>query len=381
MSTILLRSVPKTAQYVNNIVLQRQTCCTLNTRINFHTVNDNNSAHSKNSNGYNNNYKQNYNRNNKTRVRATAFGIAFTAAAAVLTTSDSDSKKDSSGKVDYKSVREAIANLLDVEGYDDGSYGPLFVRLAWHASGTYSAIDKSGGSNGGCMRFEPESKWGANSGLQIAREVLEKVKKQHPGISYADLYTLAGVVAIEEMGGPEIKWRPGRTDHVDGSKSPADGRLPDAAQGAAHIRDIFCRMGFNDREIVALIGAHSFGRCHRDRSGFDGPWTRAPTTFSNEFYRVLLEDKWTVRKWSGPVQYENATKDLMMLPADMALLTDSEFRKYVELYVKDDEAFRKDFAKAFAHLLELGVEFPGDHSHGTAPALGEKRSLWNRIFG
>jgi cytochrome c peroxidase len=52
-----------------------------------------------------------------------------------------------------------------------------------------------------------------------------------------------------------------------------DGRLPDASQGARHIRDVFGRMGFNDQEMVSLIGAHAVGRCHTDRSGFDGPWT------------------------------------------------------------------------------------------------------------
>ncbi|CAF1313480.1 unnamed protein product [Didymodactylos carnosus] len=381
MSTIMLRSIPKTSQFVNKVVFQRQTFTTWKSRITFNTANNGSGNNYNNSDNNDNNYEQNSHGNHyKTAIAA---GVAMTAAASVLTTVGNDTKKkDGSGKVDYKSVREAIANLLDVEGYDDGSYGPVFVRLAWHASGTFSAADNSGGSNGGCMRFEPESKWGANSGLQIAREVLEKVKKAHPNISYADLYTLAGVVAVEEMGGPEIKWRPGRSDFADGSKSPPDGRLPDGAQGAAHIRDIFYRMGFNDREIVALLGAHSLGRCHSDRSGFDGPWTRAPTTFSNEFYRVLLEEKWTVRKWSGPKQYENSSKDLMMLPADLALVSDPEFRKYVELYAKDEEAFRSDFAKAYSHLLELGVQFPADHSHGPAPTLEEKKkSLWYRIFG
>lgn len=82
------------------------------------------------------------------------------------------------------------------------------------------------------------------------------------------------------MGGPKIPWRPGRIDGVETQQTP-DGRLPDAAQGEKHVRDIFYRMGFNDQEIVALIGAHALGRCHTDRSGYDGPWTFSPTTFSN----------------------------------------------------------------------------------------------------
>ena len=76
------------------------------------------------------------------------------------------------------------------------------------------------------------------------------------------------------MGGPSIPWKPGRTDKSEKSVKPADippnGRLPDAAQGAQHVRDVFYRMGFNDREIVALSGAHALGRCHADRSGYLG---------------------------------------------------------------------------------------------------------------
>lgn len=123
-------------------------------------------------------------------------------------------------KPDYNAVAQSIADILeDNPSYDDGSYGPLFVRLAWHASGTFSAKDGSGGSNGGCMRFKPEAEWGANAGLGLARSLLEKIKAKHPGISYADLYTLSGVVAIQAMGGPVIPWRPGRVVSSGGNQS------------------------------------------------------------------------------------------------------------------------------------------------------------------
>ena len=283
--------------------------------------------------------------------------------------------------VDYTAVRKEIADVLDAEDYDDGSYGPLFVRLAWHSSGSYSKLSGDGGSNGAAIRFPPERDWGGNKGLQLAVQLLEAVKRKHPGISYGDLYTLAGVVAVEEMGGPKIPWRPGRLDYFDGKKSPGqDNRLPDAAKGAQHLRDVFYRMGFDDREIVALSGAHALGRCHKDRSGFDGPWTRAPTTFSNEYFKVLLNEAWTERQWSGPRQFENSKsgRDLMMLPTDHALLDDAAFKRWVETYAKDEELFFKDFAAAFGKLLELGVKF--DAQGDVQVTEAEPQSWWNRLF-
>jgi cytochrome c peroxidase len=218
------------------------------------------------------------------------------------------------------------------------------------------------------MRFSPEADWGANAGLGVARSALEPVKAKHPEISYADLYTLAGVVAIEEAGGPKIPFRLGREDFQSGETSPPDGRLPDADKGGKaktiqHVRDIFYRMGFNDREIVALCGAHAMGRCHTDRSGYWGPWTNAENTFSNEYFRLLIEERWSPKAthngkpWTGPDQFEDASGKLMMLPSDIALILDPEFKKYVELYAYNEDAFFKDFAKAFAKLLELGVPF------------------------
>jgi len=131
--------------------------------------------------------------------------------------------------------------------------------------------------------------------------------------------------------------------------------LPDAAKGPQHIRDIFYRMGFNDQEIVALVGAHSLGRCHTNASGYEGPWTKAPTFFSNDFFRELLENKWTPRQWNGPLQYEDPSKELMMLPGDLALIQDPQFKQFVVLYAQDEEAFKRDFANSFSKLLDLGV--------------------------
>lgn len=86
-----------------------------------------------------------------------------------------------------------------------------------------------------------------------------------------------------------------------------DGRLPDATQGNKHLRAIFNRMGFNDQEIVALSGAHALGRCHTDRSGFEGPWTFSPTMVTNDYYQLLLQEKWNWKKWNGPKQVCTST--------------------------------------------------------------------------
>lgn len=99
-------------------------------------------------------------------------------------------------------------------------------------------------SNYATMRFEPESIHGANNGLDVARTLLEKIKVEFPWISYGDLWTLAGVAAVQEMAGPKIPWRPGRIDGFSKDATP-DGRLPDAAQGSSHVRNIFYRMGYD----------------------------------------------------------------------------------------------------------------------------------------
>lgn len=262
---------------------------------------------------------------------------------------------------DYAAVRKDIAALLHQPEYDDGSAGPVLVRLAWHSAGTYDAETDTGGSNGAGMRYEAEGGDPANAGLQHARVFLEPIKAKYPWITYADLWTLAGVVAIKEMGGPDIQWLPGRTDYVDDSKLPPRGRLPDAAQGNDHLRWIFYRMGFNDQEIVALSGAHNLGRCHSDRSGFEGAWVNNPTRFSNTYFNLMLSRQWKPKTLpNGNKQFvyydEDAGEELMMLPTDLALLSDAKFRPWVETYAKDKAKFFDDFAAVFHKLMELGLQ-------------------------
>ncbi|KAK9007517.1 hypothetical protein V6N11_074437 [Hibiscus sabdariffa] len=209
---------------------------------------------------------------------------------------------------------------------------PIMLRLAWHDAGTYDVSTKTGGPNGS-IRNEEECSHGANNGLNIA---LEEVKANHPKITYADLYQLAGVVAVEVTGGPTIDFVPGRKDS---NICPKEGRLPDAKRGAPHLRDIFYRMGLSDKDIVALSGGHTLGRAHPERSGFDGPWTSEPLKFDNSYFVELLKGE---------------SEGLLKLPTDKALLDDPEFRKYVELYAKDEDAFFRDYAESHKKLSELG---------------------------
>ncbi|XVF45531.1 hypothetical protein PTKIN_Ptkin02bG0213700 [Pterospermum kingtungense] len=212
---------------------------------------------------------------------------------------------------------------------------PIMLRLAWHDAGTYDVNTKTGGPNGS-IRNEQEYTHGSNNGLKIAIDFCEDVKAKHPKITYADLYQLAGVVAVEVTGGPTIDFAPGRKDS---NICPKEGRLPDAKQGAPHLRDIFYRMGLSDKDIVALSGGHTLGRAHPERSGFDGPWTDEPLKFDNSYFVELLKGE---------------SEGLLKLPTDNALLDDPEFRQYVELYAKDEDAFFRDYAISHKKLSELG---------------------------
>lgn len=212
---------------------------------------------------------------------------------------------------------------------------PIMLRLAWHDAGTYDTRTKTGGANGS-IRNEKELLHGANSGLKIAIDFCETLKVKYPTITYADFYQLAGVVAVEVTGGPTVEFIPGRKDSL---VSPSEGRLPDANKGAAHLKDIFYRMGLSDKDIVALSGAHTLGRAHIERSGFEGPWTQQPLKFDNSYFVELLKGE---------------SEGLLKLPTDKCLLEDPAFRCYVDLYAKDDEAFFKDYAESHKALSELG---------------------------
>lgn len=215
---------------------------------------------------------------------------------------------------------------------------PIMVRLAWHDSGTYSAADGTGGANAS-IRFPPESGHGANAGLALAMDLLSPIKQSLPDISHADLFQLASVVGIEFAGGPTIPFRLGRTDASAADCTP-DGRLPDADKDMGHLRAVFYRMGMSDKEITALSGAHTLGAAHKDRSGFDGPWTKVPVVFDNSYFKEILK--------------EEPDPTLLRLESDLALLKEEGTRKLVEKYASDQGAFFEDYTEAHVKLSELG---------------------------
>lgn len=214
-------------------------------------------------------------------------------------------------KLDIKAVEEDLTALMTANfdywpnDADYNNYGPFFVRLAWHCSGPYRATDGKGGCSGGRLRFEPERSWPDNTNLDKARTLLYPIKKKYgDGLSWGDLYTAAGSIAIQSMGGPTKPFCFGRMDDKDGKKSEPlnepckdpDGKKllngqcvgpwgpttvgliyvnpegpvdndgnprVDPSLSAIDIQDSFGRMGMNAMEIVALIGGgHAFGKTH-----------------------------------------------------------------------------------------------------------------------
>ena len=313
---------------------------------------------------------------------------------------------------DFDAVRAELKLHMDNPSWDDGSLAPIFIRLAWHSSGTYDAASGTGGSNGAGMRFATEAADPENAGLEVARAFLEPVKRKFPTISYSDLWILAAYVGLEHTGGPVIHFTSGRSDHLDESywSQMSYGRLPAAEKYTCphiegetplgdsldhtgkvkgweglctHIRDeVFYRMGFNDREIVALLcGGHVYGRCHPNFSGYAGPWVEYPTQFSNEYATDMIEDEWTLvghgdtwlddqgaaelRPAPGNRQFVNQKPGVveedepnqMMLLSDMVLAWDPAFRQYLEMYAGDEALLKNDFGVTFKKLTELGCGF------------------------
>ncbi|MCM3490983.1 catalase/peroxidase HPI [Alkalihalophilus marmarensis] len=208
-------------------------------------------------------------------------------------------------KLDYDALKQDLLNLMtDSQDWwpaDYGHYGPFFIRMSWHAAGTYRTVDGRGGGGSGSQRFAPLNSWPDNGNLDKARRLLWPIKQKYGNkLSWADLLVFTGNVAIESMGGKTIGFGGGREDiwhpEEDVNWGPENEWLgnnrysgerdlenplaavqmgliyvnpegpdgePDPLGSARDIRDTFKRMGMNDEETVALTaGGHTFGKAH-----------------------------------------------------------------------------------------------------------------------
>ena len=268
-------------------------------------------------------------------------------------------------KLDYFALKQDLLDLMtdshDWWPADYGHYGPFFIRLTWHAAGTYRSTDGRGGGGTGAQRFAPLNSWPDNGNLDKARRLLWPVKEKYGNkISWADLLILAGNVAIESMGGKTYGFSGGRPDiwapeedilwgveeqWLENTRYKGERELdnplaavqmgliyvnpqgpdanPDPMASAHDIRTTFGRMAMNDYETVALVaGGHTFGKCHGagdaelvqaepegapiEQMGFG--WTNAHGSgIGQDTITSGLEGAWT----TNPIQWDNGYFELL----------------------------------------------------------------------
>ena len=268
-------------------------------------------------------------------------------------------------KIDYDSLKADLNNLMtDSQEWwpaDYGHYGPFFIRMTWHAAGTYRNTDGRGGGGTGAQRFAPLNSWPDNGNLDKARRLLWPIKQKYgKKISWADLLILAGNVAIESMGGKTFGFSGGRPDiwgpeedihwgvetgWLQNNRYKGDRELdnplaavqmgliyvnpqgpdgnPDPLASARDIRETFGRMAMNDEETVALVaGGHTFGKAHGastedhvntepegaplEEMGFG--WTSSyGSGVGSDTITSGIEGAWT----ANPTQWDNGYFDLL----------------------------------------------------------------------
>ena len=267
--------------------------------------------------------------------------------------------------IDYDALKKDLNDLMtDSQEWwpaDYGHYGPFFIRMTWHAAGTYRSTDGRGGGGTGAQRFAPLNSWPDNGNLDKARRLLWPIKQKYgKKISWADLLILAGNVAIESMGGKTFGFSGGRPDiwgpeedihwgvetgWLENNRYKGDRELdnplaavqmgliyvnpqgpdgnPDPLASARDIRETFGRMAMNDEETVALVaGGHTFGKAHGastedhvqaepegaplEEMGFG--WTSSyGSGVGSDTITSGIEGAWT----ANPTQWDNGYFDLL----------------------------------------------------------------------
>ncbi|GIS10437.1 MAG: catalase-peroxidase [Alphaproteobacteria bacterium] len=269
-------------------------------------------------------------------------------------------------KLDYQALKKDLHDLMtDSQEWwpaDYGHYGPFFIRMTWHAAGTYRTSDGRGGGGTGDQRFAPLNSWPDNGNLDKARRLLWPIKQKYGNkISWADLFILTGNVAIESMGGKTFGFSGGRADiwsppediywgqeneWLENKRYTGDRELemplgavqmgliyvnpqgpdgnPDPLASARDIRETFARMAMNDEETVALTaGGHTFGKAHGasdpdkyvgaepegapiEQMGFG--WQNSyGTGFGSDTITSGIEGAWT----ANPTKWDNGYFDLL----------------------------------------------------------------------
>ncbi|HUB24299.1 MAG TPA: peroxidase family protein [Tepidisphaeraceae bacterium] len=208
--------------------------------------------------------------------------------------------------------------------------GPMFLRLVYHDAVTFDPVTNTGGMNGS-IRFPEELNQPENAGLDKAIAVLAPVKQEFANVSWADLISLAGAVAVLQSGGPDIGIPLGRKD--SDAPDPA-GRLPSPDEPWDPLRERLIAMGFTMSEMVALCGAHTVGRVN------DVPFTDDPFHFTNAYFRLLACGDAAVKR---------------MLKSDRAMALDPECLVHVEAYAMDEALFFREFAAGYRKLTLLGT--------------------------
>ena len=372
-------------------------------------------------------------------------------------------------KLDYKSLKDDLNALMtDSQSWwpaDYGHYGPFFIRMTWHAAGTYRTGEGRGGGGTGAQRFAPLNSWPDNGNLDKARRLLWPIKQKYGNqISWADLLILAGNVAIESMGGKTFGFAGGRPDiwhpeediywgvenewlgdkRYESTRQSLENPLaavqmgliyvnpegpngnPDPLLSAQDVRETFGRMAMNDEETVALVaGGHTFGKAHgagdpdlvgvepegapieemgfgwsnahgsghgvdATTSGIEGPWTANPTVWDNGYFDLLFKYEWQLTKspaganiWH-PVDLDEADMapevdgsgkkvSPMMTTADMAMITDPDYRKISKRFHENPSEFSDAFARAWFKLLHRDM---GPKSRYLGPEIPDEELIW-----